>query len=69
VDDEGAAAFALEYYRRLAAEGPVAALSGAQRAMVAEGRYAAPYYWAGYALAGDGRRIAAAMPVRVSVTR
>ena len=69
VDDGGAAAFAREYYRRLAAEGPVAALSGAQRAMAGGGRYAAPYYWAGYTLAGDGRRAAAAMSVRVSVTR
>ena len=69
VDDEGAAAFAGEYYRRLAAEGPVAALSGAQRAMASSGRYDSPYYWAGYTLAGDGRRIAAAMPVRMSVSR
>jgi CHAT domain-containing protein len=54
VDDAGAADFAREYYRRLAAEGPVAALSGAQRAMAGGGPYSAPYYWAGYTLAGDG---------------
>ena len=56
VDDAGAAAFAAEYYRRLGAEGPVEGLAGAQRAMVAGGRYGAPYYWAGYTVAGDGRR-------------
>jgi CHAT domain-containing protein len=63
VDDEGAAVFAREYYRRLASEGPVAALSGAQRAMVAGGPYATPYYWAGYTLAGDGRSLALRNPV------
>jgi CHAT domain-containing protein/tetratricopeptide (TPR) repeat protein len=55
VDDAGAAAFAAEYYRRLAEVGPVEALAAAQRAMAAGGAYAAPYYWAGYTVAGDGR--------------
>ena len=57
VDDAGAAAFATEYYGRLGAEGPAGALAGAQRAMAAGGRWAAPYYWAGYTLAGDGRSV------------
>jgi CHAT domain-containing protein len=55
VDDQGAATFAAEYYRRLAAEGPVGALVGAQRTMLADPRFGGPYYWAGYTLAGDGR--------------
>jgi CHAT domain-containing protein len=55
VDDAGAAAFATEYYRRLGEAGPVDALAAAQRAMAAEGPYTAPYYWAGYTVAGDGR--------------
>ena len=57
VDDAGAAAFATEYYRRLGVEGPAGALAGAQRAMAAGGRWAAPYYWAGFTLAGDGRSV------------
>jgi tetratricopeptide (TPR) repeat protein len=56
VDDRGAAAFAEAYYRRLGAEGPVAALAGAQRALAADPRYQAPYYWAGYTVAGGGIR-------------
>ena len=58
VDDAGAAAFATEFYRRLRQAGPIEALAGTQRAMAADGRYAAPYYWAGYAVAGDGRTVA-----------
>jgi CHAT domain-containing protein/tetratricopeptide (TPR) repeat protein len=56
VDDRGAAAFAEAYYRRLGDEGPVAALAGAQRALAADRRYQAPYYWAGYTVAGSGIR-------------
>jgi CHAT domain-containing protein len=67
VDDAGAAAFAAEYYRRLSAEGPAGALAGAQRALAADPRWAAPYYWAGYTLAGDGRAVGGANGVRVSV--
>ena len=58
VDDQGAATFSAEYYRRLAAEGPVGALVGAQRTMLADPRFGTPYYWAGYTLAGDGRMAA-----------
>jgi CHAT domain-containing protein/tetratricopeptide (TPR) repeat protein len=67
VDDQGAAAFAEEFYRRLPADGPVAALAGAQRTMVGDSRYSAPYYWAGYTIAGDGRSGAGAKPTRLSV--
>jgi tetratricopeptide (TPR) repeat protein len=61
VDDAGAAAFATEYYRWLGLEGPAGALAGAQRTMAAGGRWAAPYYWAGYTLAGDGRSVGTAV--------
>jgi CHAT domain-containing protein/tetratricopeptide (TPR) repeat protein len=67
VDDEGAAAFALEYYRRLATEGPVDALAGAQRAIAARAPFAAPFYWAGYTVAGEGS-LGVARVERVSVT-
>jgi CHAT domain-containing protein/tetratricopeptide (TPR) repeat protein len=66
VDDQGAAAFALEYYRRLEVEGPVGALTGAQRGLAAGGRFAAPFYWAGYTLAGGGK-LGDARTERVSV--
>lgn len=67
VDDRGAAAFAEEFYRRLESEGPVAALAGAQRALAAGGSFTAPYYWAGYALAGEGSLGLGAKPARLSV--
>jgi CHAT domain-containing protein len=54
VEDEGAAAFARQFYTRLPSETPVAALAGAQRAMIASVEFTAPYHWAGYRLAGDG---------------
>jgi CHAT domain-containing protein len=53
VDDQGAAAFAAEYYRHLSAAGPAGALAGAQRALAGDQRWGAPYYWAGYSLAGE----------------
>jgi tetratricopeptide (TPR) repeat protein len=67
VDDRGAAAFAAEYYRRLQAEGPADALAGAQRTMAGDSRFAAPYYWAGYTLAGDGTLASGAKSARLSV--
>jgi CHAT domain-containing protein/tetratricopeptide (TPR) repeat protein len=69
VDDEGAAAFAAEYYRRLATDGPVDALAGAQRTLARDRRFSAPYYWAGYTLAGDGQSAVPAKGVRLSVNR
>jgi CHAT domain-containing protein len=55
VDDQGAAVFAERFYRQLSGDGPVVALAEAQRGLLADPRYHAPYYWAGYTLAGDGQ--------------
>ena len=46
--------FAERFYRDLERVDPVGALAAAQRAMLLHPRYSAPYYWAGYRLAGDG---------------
>lgn len=69
VEDEGAAAFAATFYRELSAPSyaeagsPPAgagrvyvtdALAEAQRAMMRDARFSAPYYWAGYRLSGTG---------------
>jgi hypothetical protein len=67
VDDQGAGAFAAEYYRRLSSEGPVAALAGAQRSLAQDRKFAAPYYWAGYTLAGDGEPVTGAKALKLSV--
>jgi tetratricopeptide (TPR) repeat protein len=67
VDDRGSAVFAEEFYRRLPTDGPVAALAGAQRTMQRDPRWAAPYYWAGYTIAGDGGPGAGAKAARLSV--
>jgi CHAT domain-containing protein/tetratricopeptide (TPR) repeat protein len=66
VDDAGAAALAEHFYRHLGA-GPAEALVLAQRASLADPRYGAPYYWAGYTLAGDGRTGWGANGSRISV--
>jgi CHAT domain-containing protein len=68
VDDAGAAAFAADYYRRLGQLGPVEALAEAQRAMAAGGRWTAPYYWAGYTVAGDGGHRSAGLSYSVQRT-
>ncbi len=54
VEDEGAAEFAKQFYRALSDSDPVHALATAQRALLADGRYGAPYYWATYQIAGAG---------------
>jgi CHAT domain-containing protein len=54
IEDEGAAAFAREFYGALASRPPAEALAEAQRKMVAQGRYRAPFYWAAYRLDGTG---------------
>jgi CHAT domain-containing protein len=54
IEDEGAAAFAAEFYPRLADLGPAGALAAAQRAMVLRESYSAPHYWASYQIAGAG---------------
>jgi CHAT domain-containing protein len=57
VQDVGAAAFAELFYRHLRGGSPALALARAQRAMLHQARYRAPYYWATYQLAGyEGRR-------------
>lgn len=69
IDDAGAAEFASKFYRSLEHQGAVAALAAAQREMAADPRWASPYYWAGYALSGEGRlpgRPQAAAPASVS---
>jgi CHAT domain-containing protein/Tfp pilus assembly protein PilF len=59
VQDEAAAAFAARFYEALDELGGGAgtlsdALTAAQRSIRADLRFAAPYFWAGYALNGSG---------------
>jgi CHAT domain-containing protein len=60
VRDDGAAVFAEKFYAALASNptggrsAAAHALAQAQREMRADARFAAPYYWAGYALSGSG---------------
>jgi CHAT domain-containing protein/Tfp pilus assembly protein PilF len=54
VEDAGAAAFAERFYRKLPSRSPPQALAEAQREMLNDAKYHAPYYWAGYALSGTG---------------
>ena len=55
VDDRATAELMKRFYEGLLnrAEAPAAALREAQLAMVRDGRWAAPYYWAGFVLQGD----------------
>jgi CHAT domain-containing protein len=53
IPDTGAAVFAARFYAELGRSGTAEALAGAQRALLAEGRFRHPYYWAGYRLAGS----------------
>ena len=53
VEDEGAKELAERFYRS-AGEGAVRGLARAQRDMIADERYGAPYYWAAYQIAGAG---------------
>jgi CHAT domain-containing protein len=54
VEDQGAAEFAARFYRYFPASPPPEALALAQRDMLADARYRAPYYWAGYLVSGEG---------------
>jgi len=54
VADEGAAALAERFYVSLSSLGAADALAAAQRSMIADKRYGAPYFWAGYQVSGDG---------------
>lgn len=57
VNDRASAVFMGHFYDALLAPGgrPIAALRSARRAMQADPRWNAPYYWAGYVLQGDWR--------------
>lgn len=57
VDDRASVAFMRGFYRALLEENqsPQQALIAARRAMQANPRWSAPYYWAGYVLEGDWR--------------
>ena len=57
VEDDGAAVFAQRFYEHLRNAPPAEALAAAQREMLADPRYRAPYYWAAYSLSGVGDRI------------
>ena len=54
VADESAAEFAGRFYAELRSSGAADALASAQRGMIADPRYHAPYYWASYQVSGDG---------------
>jgi CHAT domain-containing protein len=52
IPDNGAAVFAGRFYEELARRPAADALATSQRAMLTSVRFAHPYYWAGYRLAG-----------------
>jgi CHAT domain-containing protein len=55
VNDEAAGALAEKFYEEMRERrDPVAALAGAQRALLSDPRFAAPYYWASYEVLGAG---------------
>lgn len=54
VEDEGAAAFASAFYHALDHMPAVEALARAQRDLLSNARYSAPFYWAAYDLSGSG---------------
>ena len=56
IDDAGAAAFAARFYAELKRGTATEALALAQRDLVADPRYRAPYYWAAYEVTGGGSR-------------
>jgi CHAT domain-containing protein len=52
IGDDGAAVFAERFYSKLATAPPAEALASAQRSLIRDQRFGAPYYWAGYQLSG-----------------
>ena len=52
MEDDGAAELAKRFYEELGHAGPAAALAGAQRWLLSQERYRAPYFWAAYQVAG-----------------
>lgn len=55
IDDRAATVLASRFYAELASSSPVGALAAAQRALIRDPKYAAPYYWAAYNVSGSGR--------------
>ncbi|HEY8256445.1 MAG TPA: CHAT domain-containing protein [Gemmatimonadales bacterium] len=53
VDDTGAAELATRFYQHFPAGPAAEALASAQRALLADPRWRAPYYWAGYVVSGE----------------
>ena len=54
IDDRGASEFAARFYQALRSASPADALAQAQRALIHDARYSAPYYWAAYTVSGAG---------------
>jgi CHAT domain-containing protein len=54
IDDAGAGEFAARFYAQLAQRSITEAVARAQRDLIADDRYASPYYWAAYTLSGEG---------------
>lgn len=52
IEDEGAAAFATAFYEALRDQAPADALAEAQRELMDDSRFGAPFYWAAYRLSG-----------------
>ena len=55
IEDDGAAELADRFYDHLRGSDAAQALATAQREMIRDERYRAPFYWAGYELSGAGR--------------
>jgi CHAT domain-containing protein len=53
VEDQGAAALAERFYQELRTAEAAEALARAQRALLLNPEYRAPYYWGGYVLSGE----------------
>ena len=56
VDDRGAAELAEWFYRKLPDASAPQGLAMAQRELLADPRWRAPYYWAGYVVSGGGEK-------------
>jgi CHAT domain-containing protein/tetratricopeptide (TPR) repeat protein len=54
IADEGGATFAGRFYTDLRTSSPSDALASAQREMIHDSRFSAPYYWAPYVISGVG---------------
>ena len=55
VEDRASAELATGFYQALGESDAAAALAGAQRALLAQESFRAPYYWAAYQVAGANR--------------